>query len=57
MDKLFYRCKKCLFPSTKPDLHFDEKGICMACKYVDYYKKIDCQKREKEFFELIDKIF
>jgi hypothetical protein len=29
----------------------------MACKYVDYYKKIDWQKREKEFFELIDKIF
>ena len=57
MNKLFYRCKGCLFPSTKPDLHFDEKGICMACKYVDYYKKIDCQKREKEFFKLIDKIF
>ena len=57
MDKLFYRCKKCLFPSTKPDLHFDEKIICMACKYVDYYKKIDWQKREKEFFKLIDKIF
>ena len=57
MDKLFYRCKKCLFPSTKPDLHFDEKGICMTCKYVDYYKKIDWQKREKEFFERIAKIF
>ena len=37
MDKLFYRCKKCLFPSTKPDLHFDGKGICMACIHVDYY--------------------
>ena len=24
----------------------------MACKYVDYYKKIDWKKREKEFFEL-----
>ena len=56
MTKIFYRCKKCLFPSTKPDLHFDEKKICMACKYTDYYQKIDWKKREKEFYELINKI-
>ena len=34
----FFRCKNCLFPSTKPDLHFDEKGVCEACNYTDYYE-------------------
>jgi len=55
MKKLFYRCKNCLFPSTKPELHFDEKGICMACKYTEYYKSIDWDKRKKLFFDLIEK--
>ena len=56
MKKLFYRCKNCLFPSTKPDLHFDEKGICMACKYTGYYKSIDWDKRKTFFYDLIDKL-
>lgn len=24
-------CKKCLFPETKPDLYFDDEGICDSC--------------------------
>lgn len=55
MNKLFFRCKKCLLPSTKPDLHFDEKGVCMACKYTDHYKSIDWNKRKEKLFELIEK--
>ncbi len=52
----FFRCKSCLFPNTKPDLHFDDDGICTACKYTDYYNnKVDWDKREKEFFQLIEK--
>ena len=27
----------------------------MACKYTDYYKNIDWDKRKQEFFELVDK--
>ena len=55
MIKLFYRCKNCLLPNTKPDLHFDEKGICMACKYNEYYKSIDWDKRKILIFDLIEK--
>ena len=44
MNKLFFRCKNCLFPSTKPDLQFDEKGICMACKFTEHYNSIDWNK-------------
>ena len=56
MKKIFFRCKNCLFPSTKPDLHFDEKGVCMACKYVKHYKSIDWQKRKEDFLKLIEKM-
>lgn len=26
------RCKTCLYPDTKPDLFFDEEGVCSACR-------------------------
>lgn len=53
----FFRCKKCLFPSTKPDLHFDDKGICGACNYTDYYEnEIDWKQKENEFLELCSEI-
>jgi len=56
MTKIFYRCKKCLFPNTKPDLFFDKDGICQACKYVDYYRKIDWNGRREKFDKLIESI-
>ena len=31
-------CKKCLYPSTKPQLQFDERGICSACN-KEFIKK------------------
>jgi len=53
MKKAFFRCKKCLFPNTKPDLHFDKDGICVACKYTNLHdKEIDWDKKLKEFLEL-----
>ena len=51
----FFRCKSCLFPSTKPDLHFDDDGTCGACKYTKYYNNIDWEKRKNDFYELVDK--
>ena len=47
--KLFFRCRNCLFPSTKPSLHFDKDEICLACKFTKYSKnKIDW-KKERNF--------
>jgi N-acetyl sugar amidotransferase len=44
-------------PDTKPDLNFDENGICDACH--SHAKKgtgeIDWDSREKEFFEIVEK--
>lgn len=25
-------CKRCVMPDTKPNLNFDEDGICDACR-------------------------
>ena len=47
-------CKKCLFPETKPDLNFDNDGICSACNAVrDKSHNIDWNKRAKEFHEIV----
>jgi N-acetyl sugar amidotransferase len=53
----FFRCRKCLFPNTKPDLHFDEKGICTACNYTDYYEnEINWKTKKQEFINLCDEL-
>ena len=49
-------CKKCVLPSTKPDLHFDEEGICDACRSQEKKNEgINWDAREKEFLELVKK--
>ena len=53
-NKQIFRCKKCLYPNTKPDLHFNKAGVCGACIYNEYYKKINWEERKKVFFKLID---
>ena len=49
-------CTVCFLPSTKPDLYFDSKGICAACTAYRDRKIIDWDRREKEFFEIIQRI-
>ena len=47
-------CTKCVMPSTKPDLHFDENGVCDACRsQITKDTAIDWKKREQEFIELV----
>jgi len=48
-------CKKCLFPDTKPDLGFDENGVCDACKSADEKEKIDWDARRKELEKFLEK--
>jgi len=43
-------------PNTKPDLHFDEEGVCDACStQSDKNTTIDWKQREKDFLTLVDK--
>ena len=50
-------CKRCLFPETKPDLYFDDEGICDACRSAErkhgVEDAIDWHSREVSFKDII----
>ena len=48
-------CKNCLFPETKPDLYFNNEGVCSACiSSLEKESKINWSERKKEFEKIID---
>jgi N-acetyl sugar amidotransferase len=48
-------CKKCLFPETKPDLHFNDEGVCSACTAAELKNKgIDWKQREEDFKKIVE---
>ena len=63
-------CKRCVMSNQRPTssiefkhtvhrkhrtLHFNEEGICDACRYAEEKEKIDWKKREGELIGLLDK--
>ena len=50
-------CKRCLFPDTKPDLYFNEAGICDSCLSSDrkhgVEDAIDWSEREAVFESIL----
>jgi N-acetyl sugar amidotransferase len=64
-------CKKCVISNQRPNsaveyahtkeskkvtIHFDEDGVCDACRAAEIkHKKVDWTEREKELVELCDK--
>ena len=48
-------CKKCLYPDTKPQLVFNNDGICSACTNNKMKDEIDWDKKKKEFIQIIEK--
>ena len=48
-------CTKCLFPDSKPDLFFDERGVCIACNNYDDRSGIDWEQRWRELAELLNR--
>ena len=48
-------CRACVMPSTKPDLAFNEDGICSACVYYARRPEIDWQARREEFLTIVDR--
>ncbi|MAS82499.1 MAG: LPS biosynthesis protein PseA [Legionellales bacterium] len=41
--------------SKKPTLHFDENGVCSACKVAEVKKEVNWESREEELKELCDR--
>lgn len=48
-------CKKCVMPSTRPGITFDENGVCSACQSYERRATIDWDARFKELEKLCDK--
>ncbi len=50
-------CKRCLFPETKPDLYFDDEGVCDACRSAErkhgLEAAVDWDARAAEFQKVI----
>lgn len=47
-------CKLCVQPSTRPNITFDENGVCGACNYEKSKVNIDWTAREKELKEMVE---
>lgn len=45
-------CTKCVMPSTRPGISFDEEGVCQACRVNEKKEKVDWNKR----FEKLKKL-
>lgn len=48
-------CTKCVMPETKPDLWFNEDGVCAACQFFEQRDEIDWTSRQKELEEVVEK--
>ena len=48
-------CCNCVYPETKPDLTFDEDGVCDACRFANVKDATDWDSRRKELVEIFDK--
>jgi len=49
-------CVICFLPDTKPDLHFNENGLCAACISFNQRASIDWDARKSEFDEIVRRI-
>ena len=47
-------CVKCVMPNTKPDLSFDDSGVCSACNSYNDRSDIDWDLRKKELKDLLE---
>lgn len=48
-------CKRCVTPSTRPRVVFNEESVCNACLWSDEKKTIDWKQRRHELENLCDK--
>jgi N-acetyl sugar amidotransferase len=48
-------CTRCLYPDTKPDLWFDDRGVCSACLNFEARREVDWSARKTEFHRITDR--
>lgn len=47
-------CKICLQTDTRPNIVFDENGICPACNYYKSLSNVDWDERRKELSQIVE---
>lgn len=47
-------CKRCVMPDTRPGIHFDEEGVCQACRAEEKKDHTDWEARWQELEVLCD---
>jgi len=48
-------CTRCVYPETKPDLAFDDSGVCSACLGFEKRAEVDWADRRRQFVEVTDR--
>jgi N-acetyl sugar amidotransferase len=52
---MFQLCTRCVMPDTKPDLSFDNEGVCSACRAYENRKEVDWPKRREELTKVLER--
>lgn len=47
-------CKRCAMPDTKPNLSFDDEGVCNACRNYENRKAVNWDERKIELQEILE---
>src|SRR3954471_998341 len=48
-------CRRCLIPETKPDIFFDDAGVCSACRHFEHRGAVDWDARGGELEQVLDR--
>lgn len=46
-------CRRCVMPETRPDILFDDEGVCSACRHFDARPSIDWDARKRELLDVL----
>ena len=46
-------CSRCVMPETKPDILFDDDGVCSACRHFEARTDVDWDARAAELEEIL----
>ncbi|NHC46373.1 N-acetyl sugar amidotransferase [Motilibacter aurantiacus] len=48
-------CRRCVMPSTKPDLRIEDDGVCSACHNFERRTSVDWDARRQEFLDVVER--
>jgi N-acetyl sugar amidotransferase len=48
-------CRRCVMPETKPDILFDDEGVCSACRNFESRAEVDWERRGDELRTILER--